>query len=123
MGQKTGKTILLVEDVPEIALYMKRGLIERGHETIWVQDAEEAIQIAERDAPVVILTDLDLPTLDLLVTRVNEHRALGELPVAVIDINHPELDDRRIKVLPNFDALEDLMNSLSSGPPVSGANR
>lgn len=112
LGQKTVNTILVVEDVPEIALHMKRRLIERGHKVIWAQEPEDAIEIAEQILPSVILTDLDLPKLDLLMELVTNHRDLSELPVAVIDINHPELSDSRVKVLPDFDALESLVRPL-----------
>lgn len=112
MTQKPASTVLVVEDIAEIALHMQRRLIERGYKVIWAQDAARAIQLAERDRPSIILTDLDLPTFDSLVELVSAHRELRELPVAVLDINHPELSDGRIKVLPDFDALDSFVQSL-----------
>ena len=112
LGQKTANTILVVEDIAEIALHIKRRLIERGYEVIWAQDAEHAIQIAEQNSPRIILTDLDLPAFDSLVELVSEHHDLKDLPVAILDINHPELADGRIKVLPDFDALDNFVHSL-----------
>jgi DNA-binding response OmpR family regulator len=79
---------------------------------IWAQDAEHAIQIAEQNSPRIILTDLDLPALDSLVELVSEHHDLKDLPVAILDINHPELADGRIKVLRDFDALDNFVHSL-----------
>lgn len=112
LGQKPAKTILVVEDIAEIALHMKRRLIERGYEVIWSEDAEDAIQIAEQNSPRIILTDLDLPAFDSLVEQVSKHRDLKQLPIAVLDINHPELADARINILPDFDALDNLVHSL-----------
>jgi DNA-binding response OmpR family regulator len=112
LGQKTANTVLVVEDIAEIALHMKRRLVERGYEVIWAQAAEDAIQIAEQSSPTIILTDLDLPAFDSLVESVSKHRDLKELPVTVLDINHLELNDVRVKVLPDFDALDNFVHSL-----------
>lgn len=112
LDQKTAKPILVVEDIAEIALHLKRRLIERGYEVIWTEDAEDAIQIAERSSPSIILTDLDLPRLDSLVERMSNHGELKELPVAILDLNQPELNNRRIKVLPDYEALDNFVHSL-----------
>jgi CheY-like chemotaxis protein len=112
LGQKTANTILVVEDIAEIALHIKRRLIERGYEVIWAQAAEDAIQIAEQSSPTIILADLDLPAFDSLLDQVSQHRELKELPVAVLDLNHVELTDGRFKVLPDFDALDNFVHSL-----------
>ena len=75
-------------------------------------DAEEAFKIAGTRRPTVVLTDLDLPTLGLLVRLIREHPDLKETPVAIMDINEPvigvELD---LKVLANMDELEKLIQS------------
>jgi len=112
LGQKTGNTILVVEDVAEIALHMKRRLIERGYNVVWAESAEDAIQVAEQNSLLMILSDVDLPAFDSLVERVRTHRALRELPVAILDINHPELPDPHVKVLTDFEALDNLVQSL-----------
>lgn len=105
--------ILIVEDVYEIALQMRRALIQHGHEVITAANAEEAVQIAEQKLPAMILTDLELPTFDALTRLVYEHQDLKELPIAIMDINDPHLPDLRVKVLPDFDALDKLVESLS----------
>ena len=112
LRQKIDNTILVVEDIAEIALHMKRRLIERGHNVIWVQDPGDAIQIAEQNSPSIILTDLELPKLELLLELVSKHAHLSKLPVAAIDLNHHESNDGRVKILPDFDALEEFVKSL-----------
>ena len=112
LGQKAVNTILLVEDVAEIALHMKRRLIERGHNVIWAQDPGDAIKIAEKDSPSIILTDSELPKLDLLLELVSQHPDLSELPVTVIDLNHSDSTDRRVRIFPDFDALEEFVQTL-----------
>jgi CheY-like chemotaxis protein len=107
----TGRTILVVEDVEEISLQMNQLLTKRGHQVLLASSAEEAIRIVEQSRPAMILTDLDLPTLGLLMKLISEHTDLGELVVAVIDINHPEVSNDRLRVLPDFDALDNLIGS------------
>jgi CheY-like chemotaxis protein len=106
------KTILVVEDVGEISFQMGEMLRKKGHRILNAANAEEAIQIAERDRPNMILTDLDLPTFDALVRLVSTHKALGRLPVAIIDINGSEIEQQDgLKVLSNFDQLDELLES------------
>ncbi len=107
----TGRTILVVEDIDEISVQMNQLLTKRGHRVLQASNAEEAILIAEQSHPAMILTDLDLPTLGLLTKLISEHKDLGELVVAVIDINTPEVSDGRLRVLPDYDALDDLIGS------------
>jgi len=107
----TGRTILVVEDINEISVEMNQLLINRGHRVLQASNAEEAIQIAEQSHPAMILTDLDLPTLGLLMKLISEHKDLGELVVAVIDINHPEVSNDRLRILPDYNALDDLIGS------------
>ena len=111
LGQKADSTILVVEDIAEIALHMKRWLMERGHRVIWAQDPGDAIQLAEQNCPSIILTDLELPKLELLLELVSQHPHL-RLPVAAIDVNHSESNDGRVKILPDFDALEEFVHAL-----------
>jgi CheY-like chemotaxis protein len=84
----------------------------RGHRILKAANAEDAIKIAEHDRPDVILTDLDLPTFDALVQLVRTHRDLGNLPVAIIDINDPDISQQDgLKILSNFEQLDELLES------------
>jgi CheY-like chemotaxis protein len=108
------KTILVVEDVDEISSQMGEMLRKRGHQILNAANAEDAIQIAEHDRPNMILTDLDLPTFDALVELVRAHKDLGNLPMAVIDIdiNGPELEPSYdVKILSDFDQLDSFIQS------------
>ena len=56
--------LLLVEDEPaHFALY-KRFLAEDGHEIVGAQCGEEAISMAKRFCPSVVVLDLMLPDMD-----------------------------------------------------------
>lgn len=112
LDRATGSTILVVEDVEEIAAHMEQALIQRNHKVIRALNAEEAIQVAEHTLPTTILTDPDLPTLDRLLELLSAHRYLKDIPVVIIDLDEPQLNHGSIKVLRDFEALEKLMASL-----------
>ena len=103
------RTVLVVEDVEEISSQMARMLRGKGHRVIFAADAREAIKQAEREAPSLILTDLDLPSFESLLSLVREHERLKNVDVIVIDINHPHLTRNDVKVLSNFDQLDELL--------------
>ncbi|MGZ5482364.1 MAG: response regulator [Pyrinomonadaceae bacterium] len=103
-------TILVVEDVAEISSSMSAALDKRGHRVMQASNAEQAIQIAEVNRPAIILTDLELPTFDKLLSALRGHADLNDTVVAIIDLNHPKVDGN-IRVLPDFQALDDLLQS------------
>lgn len=107
---KTQKTILVVEDEDEIGSSMNAMLIRKGYKVLRVTDADGAMLAAEQDRPTMILTDLDLPTLDSMIERIRAHETLKDMLIAVIDINHPEAKDG-LKILNNFDELDQLLAS------------
>jgi len=109
-AEKLG-TILIVEDIDEISSNMTRILNQRGHQVVLASNAEQAIQMAEAKRPAMILTDLDLPTFDKLLSLVRDHDHLKTMVVAIIDINSPKVDDASVHVLADFDALDDLIRS------------
>lgn len=112
-------TVLVVEDVAEISSSMRSALDKRGHHVVHASNAEEAIEIAEVNRPAIILTDLELPTFDKLLSLLRAHANLNDTVVAIIDLNHPEVDGN-IRVLPDFQALDDLLQSSEkpAQPPI-----
>ncbi len=82
-------------------------------------NAEQAIQLAEVNRPALILTDLELPTFDKLLNLLRGHAHLNDTVVAIIDLNHPKVDDG-VKVLPDFQALDELLLlSVQSAEPAA----
>ena len=112
MDKRPKRTILVVEDVSEISSQMNAMLRAKGHDVLFAADANEAFKIAETKHPTMILTDLDLPTLGLLVRLIREHQELQKTPIAIMDINDPATGaDLDLKVLANVDELEQLIQS------------
>jgi len=111
---KTVHTVLVVEDVDEISANMTAALKGRGHRVELASNAEQAIHMAEENRPAMILTDLDLPTFDNLMSLLRAHSVLKEMIVAIIDINGPEIADQTVNILCDFQALDDLIESSKS---------
>lgn len=105
------KTILVVEDQDEIGSSMADMLGRKGYRVLRATDADGAIGLAERDQPTMILTDLDLPTLDSMMQRLKAHETLKNMLVTVIDINHPSGAKDGLKILNDFDELDQLLAS------------
>lgn len=115
MTEKQRRTVLVVEDIDEISANMASALDKRGHRVMHAANAEDAIKMAEANRPAMILTDLDLPTFDNLLSLLRGHADLKNMLVAIIDINHPTVTDSSVNVLRDFQALDDLMNASSEG--------
>lgn len=114
MSETKHRTILVVEDVDEIGAGMKAALNKRGHEVLRAANAEQAIQMAEANKPAMILTDLELPTFDSMMSLLRNHKDLKGMLVAIIDINSPKVSDGTVNVLADFQALDDLLATTQS---------
>lgn len=105
------KTILLVEDEDEISSHMDATLTDRGYRVVRARDADDALKLAEQDHLSLILTDLDLPNLNHMMDRLRAHETLTHMPVAIIDLNHPQNVRPDLTILKNFDELDALLAS------------
>jgi len=60
--------VLVVDDEWEIRDMLSRFLTEEGYEVIVASNGEEAIELAERENPQVILLDIMMPDIDGIET-------------------------------------------------------
>ena len=68
--QDKSLTVLLVEDTEDNRFMMRRLLEMTGYRVVEALNGEEAVKLAERETPQLILMDLSLPVLDgLAATR------------------------------------------------------
>jgi DNA-binding response OmpR family regulator/signal transduction histidine kinase len=58
------RKILLVEDEPELAYILKSLLLSRPYQVLLAQNADEALSVARRQRPDLILLDVHLPDVD-----------------------------------------------------------
>jgi two-component system, cell cycle response regulator DivK len=61
---KDQKTIMVVEDYDDTRLLLKKGLEGLGYSVLEACNGQEAVEVAGRENPDLILMDLDLPILD-----------------------------------------------------------
>jgi CheY-like chemotaxis protein len=87
-----GLTVLVVEDVEWIREGMRESLEAYGHRVLEAPDSEEAISLAERFHPDLILTEEELPTFDALMRSVREHPTLGNISIVIINPDTEEGD-------------------------------
>lgn len=125
MGERRPSNIkvLVVEDYEDSRFAMRLGLEEQGYRIMEASDGEEAVRLAEKERPDVVLMDLSLPVLDGLdATR--RLRANPETRDALIVAVTAHLEpDYRVKALEagcnayvtkpiDLDWLNDLIQSL-----------
>jgi CheY-like chemotaxis protein len=58
------KTVLVVEDYADCRLMLGRLLEMSGYRVLEAEDGREAVEVAERECPDVVLMDLQMPVLD-----------------------------------------------------------
>ena len=63
-------TILVVEDYEDASLAMRLALEDQGYRILEASDGAQAVEVAARERPDIVLMDLQLPVLDgLAATR------------------------------------------------------
>jgi two-component system cell cycle response regulator DivK len=63
-ANRSTHTIMVVEDYDDTRYLLKRVLEKEGYQVLEAINGQEAIQIAQKEHPDLILMDLDLPILD-----------------------------------------------------------
>ena len=93
--QPADLTILVVEDYEDTSLAMRLALEDRGYRIIEAADGAQAVEVAERERPEIILMDLQLPVLDGLAAteRIRANPDLGETIIVAVTA-HQEADYR-----------------------------
>jgi two-component system OmpR family response regulator/two-component system response regulator MprA len=92
--------LLLVEDEPDVASFVKQGLAEEGYEVSWVETGQQALEYSRQTGIDLVLLDIRLPDLSGLEVceRLRLHRP--ELPVMMLTA---------------LDAVEDRVRGLRAG--------
>lgn len=79
-------TILLVEDFDDTRLMMKMWLVRNGYRVIEAETGEEAIDVAQRELPDLIIMDVMMPGMNGLdaTQRIREYQALRGTPIVAV---------------------------------------
>ena len=86
MDQKTTRTIMVVEDYEDTRLLLKYGLQGLGYKVVEASNGQEAVDMAAREHPDLILMDLDLPILDGIAAtqQIRQQSTLNNVPIVAV---------------------------------------
>jgi DNA-binding response OmpR family regulator len=87
----TKKKILIVEDDQDMRRALNVRLRANDYDTAFASDAVEALSIAKKEKPDLILLDLGLPAGDgfMVMDRMKDISSLSCLPVIVVSARDP----------------------------------
>ena len=85
-GKSGTRTILLVEDFDDTRLMMRLWLSKNGYRVVEAETGEEAVSVAQRELPDLILMDMMMPGLNGLdaTRRIREYQALSRTPIVAV---------------------------------------
>jgi CheY-like chemotaxis protein len=77
---------MVVEDFEDNRFMMRRLLEMSGYRVLEAINGEEAVELAHRERPQLILMDLSLPQLDGLAAtrRIRQHAELRDVPIVAV---------------------------------------
>ena len=80
------QTVMVVEDFEDNRFMMRRLLEMSGYQVLEAINGEEAVEIAKRERPDLILMDLSLPLLDGLAAtrRIRQEAELRDVPIVAV---------------------------------------
>lgn len=111
MARAEDKTILVVDDEPNVRDYLRMILEDAGFKVLTAGDGEEALTIARRDKPDFISLDLIMPRMSghKFLYALKRDKELSRIPVLVVTAHaQDELGKGELKDL--------LENRMMSGP-------
>ena len=80
------RTILLVEDFDDTRLMTKLWLTKKGYRVIEAENGEEAVEIAQREHPDLIIMDMMMPGLGGLdaTRQIRDYQSLQQTPIVAV---------------------------------------
>ena len=77
---------MVVEDYDDTRMLLKKGLEGLGYSVVEASNGQEAVDVASREHPDLILMDLDLPIIDgILATQRIRQQTEGErIPIVAV---------------------------------------
>jgi two-component system cell cycle response regulator DivK len=77
---------MVVEDYDDTRLLLRLGLEGLGYNVLEASNGHEAVEIADREHPDLILMDLDLPILDGIAAtqRIRQQAGMQKVPIVAV---------------------------------------
>ena len=77
---------MVVEDYDDTRLLLKQALEQLGYSVVEASNGQEAVDLAGREHPDLILMDLDLPILDGIAAtqRIRQQADLEKVPIVAV---------------------------------------
>ena len=101
MAKPEEKTILVVDDEPDVRAYLKTVLLDAGFDVLTAGDGEEALALIRAHRPDFISLDLVMPRKSgrKLLYELKKDKALSRIPVLIVtahardETGRPDLED------------------------------
>lgn len=86
MRESTAKRILIVDDEPDIIEFLQYNLRKEGYDVVTANDGRQAIEVAEKTKPHLIILDIMMPELDGVETcrMLRSRKEFAQTPVAFL---------------------------------------
>lgn len=88
----SGKTILVVEDDPSIAIGLRINLEKEGYSVVTAEDGEQGLDLGRSANPDLIILDVMLPRLNGLEVLDTLRREGRHMPIIVLSAKSGEMD-------------------------------
>lgn len=88
--------VLVVDDEPRIRMFIRANLEARGYEVYLAQDGTEAVEMAGRVDPDVIVLDVNMPRMDG-IEACRRIREWADMPIIILSVREDEKD--KVKAL------------------------
>ena len=77
---------MVVEDYDDTRMLLKQGLEMLGYSVLEASNGQEAVHIADREHPDLILMDLDLPILDGIAAtqQIRQQEHMESVPIVAV---------------------------------------
>ena len=84
--EKSNRTVMIVEDYDDTRMLLKQALEMLGYSVLEASNGQEAVDIADRERPDLILMDLDLPILDGIAAtqRIRQQEHMESVPIVAV---------------------------------------
>lgn len=86
--------ILIVDDLPTEVQLMRNAIAGLGHSVVVASDGEQALELAKRETPDLVLLDVVLPRMDgfQVCRKIKKDPQTAKIPVVLVSSKTQESD-------------------------------